>query len=172
MVGVGLLSLLLTGCAPHESGRTAVSVVDGQLIIAVLGCKDGPENVGIRVDGADNRDGSAQVLGQWAHADVLPRKTIFNPASPGDEWDIIQPLTVLDPTIDRFSARGFQSEDDAGGTRSVEFSAAELKTLKPGQWLYTTQETVDDDTDEIRNVNVVAASFEELTKADGNGCTR
>lgn len=170
MVVAVVVMTLAAGCSPRESGVAAVSVIDGQWVVAVLGCKDGPDNVGIRVKGPENREGSSQVVGEWTRSEALPRKTIFNPASPGEEWTVDTPLVRLDPDVAHYVAFGVQGGKSPGGTRHVQFSAAEVQALRPGQWLYSTQEAVGDDTDKIRNVNLVVSGIDELKKIDDDGC--
>lgn len=168
-VGAGLLLVLLAGCSAAQSGRAAVSMVGGQLVIAVLGCEDGPDNVGVRVKGPEAADGTSELYGEWTRTEEMSRKTLFNPASPGDEWETIQALTTLDPAVDHYETYGFQAKKNAGRTHGVQFSAAELEALKPGSWLYSTEEYVDD-TEEVRIVNKVTTDLDELMNSDDNGC--
>jgi hypothetical protein len=160
VVGVACLS----GCGVMPTGLVAVSVTEGRMTFAIIGCEGDVDNSRFVVTGPQRDDGRARVLGEWHTTEPADRRATFEPDHPGPRWITDQSLGNLSLTSDHLRAFATPSDASARGTDEVIFTPEELLSLTPGAWIYSVYES-EGDTGDARRVNKIARSLDELEAA-------
>lgn len=130
-----LLLVALSSCTADLGGNIAVSMEDGELKFAVLRCDktdlDQVEVTGPRT--SPNKGGP--IIARWSAGQRLKRIAELNTTHLGTSWRAEVRLPQLKDDV-KYTAYAFE-ENSGTMTSEVEFSLAELRALKSGEWLYT-----------------------------------
>jgi len=131
---------LVAACGPAERGAAGITVDGaGRPVVLLIGCGSPLGRTALlTVDPASQQRSFA---GEWTPAPVGPSDLTLDVYAPGSSWRVEQPVTGLqEGTLYEVGAL-LGATGDGRQTTDAQFTAADLRALRPGQVLTGAKDT-------------------------------